>query len=176
MKTAIRKVATTPKMYETENDISEERRSELNALMNQRLADSVDLQMQMKQAHWNVKGPHFIGLHELFDQIDEAVESYVDLIAERIVQLGGIAEGTVRVAAGRSRLEEYPLVIAHGRAHVEAVSRALSTFGREARATINQANELDDADTADIFTEISRGIDKWLWFVEAHTDRKSTRL
>ena len=93
----------------------------------------------------------------------------MDLIGERIVQLAGIAEGTVRVAAGRSRLEEYPLVIAEGRAHIEAVSKALSTFGREARATINHANELDDADTADIFTEISRGIDKWLWFVEAHT-------
>src|SRR5438552_7832752 len=129
-----------PKMYETENDIPERRRSELNALMNQRLADAVDLQMQLKHAHWNVKGPHFIGLHELFDQIGEAVEGYVDLIAERIVQLGGNAEGTVRVAAGRSRLEEYPLVIADGRAHVEAVSKALSTFGREARATINQAN------------------------------------
>ena len=88
-------------MYETENDIPEQRRSELNALMNQRLADAVDLQMQMKQAHWNVKGPHFIGLHELFDKIDEAVEAYVDLIAERIVQLGGIAEGTARVAAER---------------------------------------------------------------------------
>src|SRR6267378_4243945 len=157
------------RMYETENEIPAQRRSELNALMNQQLANAVDLQTQMKQAHWNVKGPHFIGLHELFDQIDEAVESYVDLIAERIVQLGGIAEGTVRVAASRSRLEEYPLVIADGHAHVEAVSKALSTFGREARATINQANELDDADTADIFTEISRGIDKWLWFVEAHT-------
>ncbi len=157
------------KMYETENDISPERRSELNALMNQRLADAVDLQMQMKQAHWNVKGPHFIGLHELFDQIDEAVESYVDLIAERIVQLGGIAEGTVRVAAQRSRLEEYPLFIADGQAHVEAVSKALSTFGHEARETIAQADQLEDADTADIFTEISRGIDKWLWFVEAHS-------
>src|SRR5258706_1842076 len=156
-------------VYETENDIPQELRLKLNVLTNQSLADAVDLQMQIKQAHWNVKGPHFIGLHELFDRIDEAVESYVDLIAERIVQLGGIAEGTVRVAAGRSRLEEDPLVIADGRAHVEAVSKALSTFGREARATINQANELDDADTADIFTEISRGIDKWLWFVEAHT-------
>jgi len=82
--------------------------------MNQRLADAGDLQMQMKQAHWNVKGPHFIGLHELFDQIDEAVEGYVDLVAERIVQLGGIAEGTARVAAERSRLEEYPLDIADG--------------------------------------------------------------
>src|SRR5713101_6459899 len=169
MKTTTAKIESMPTMYETENDIPQPRRAQLNALMNQRLADAVDLQLQMKQAHWNVKGPHFIGLHELFDQIDEAVESYVDLIAERIVQLGGIAEGTVRVAAGRSRLEEYPLVIADGRTHVEAVSKALSTFGREARATINQANELDDADTADIFTEISRGIDKWLWFVEAHT-------
>ena len=104
----------------------------------------------------------------MFDQIDEAVESYVDLIAERIVQLGGIAEGTVRVAAGRSRLDEYPLDIADGQAHVEAVSRALSTFGHQARTTIDEAEDLDDADTADIFTEISRGIDKWLWFVEAH--------
>ena len=169
MKPAAGKFAATPKMYETENDISQKRRLELNALMNQRLADAIDLQIQMKQAHWNVKGPHFIGLHELFDQIYEAVEAYVDLIAERVVQLGGIAEGTVRVAAARSRLEEYPLNIADGTAHVEAVSKALSTFGHEARNTIDQADELGDADTADIFTEVSRGIDKWLWFVEAHT-------
>src|SRR6266403_2168768 len=93
----------------------------------------------------------------------------MDLIAERIVQLGGIAEGTVRVASELSRLEEYPLDIADGHAHVEAVAKALSTFGHEARKTIDEAEELDDADTADIFTEVSRGIDKWLWFVEAHT-------
>ena len=158
-----------PKTYDTENDLSLASRSELNALMNQRLADAIDLQMQMKQAHWNVKGPSFIGLHELFDKVSEAVESYVDMIAERIVQLGGIAEGTVRVAATRSRLDEYPLSIAEGLAHVEAVARALSTFGREARNTISEADELNDADTADLFTEISRGIDKWLWFVEAHS-------
>ena len=158
-----------PKMYETENDIAKNRRSELNALMNQRLASAVDLQTQLKQAHWNVKGPSFMGLHELFDKADEAVESYVDMIAERIVQLGGIAEGTVRVAASRSRLPEYPLEIADGMAHVEAVARALSTFGQEARTTIDEADELDDADTADLFTEVSRGIDKWLWFVEAHS-------
>jgi starvation-inducible DNA-binding protein len=162
-------LAKAPKMYETENDISENRRSELNALMNQRLASAVDLQTQMKQAHWNVKGPSFIGLHELFDKVNEAVESYVDMIAERIVQLGGIAEGTVRVSAARSRLAEYPLAIADGMAHVEAVARALSTFGQEARSTINEAEELDDADTADLFTEISRGIDQWLWFIEAHS-------
>jgi starvation-inducible DNA-binding protein len=92
----------------------------------------------------------------------------VDMIAERIVQLGGVALGTVRQAAERSRLEEYPLAIADGSAHVEAVARALSTFGREARVSIEEANALDDADSADLFTEISRGIDKWLWFVEAH--------
>src|SRR5208283_3334390 len=174
MKTAtanLAKIASlpeTPGMYETENDISEKHRFKLNALMNLRLASGVDLQMQMKQAHWNVKGPSFIGLHELFDQVAEAVEGYVDQIAERIVQLGGIAEGTVRMAAAHTRLTEYSPEISEGLAHVEGVARALSTFGQEARSTINEADELDDADTADLFTEISRGIDKWLWFVEAH--------
>jgi len=170
MKTKTEKVTTEPTvLYETENDLPKDTRAELIALINQRLADAIDLQAQLKQAHWNVKGPHFIGLHELFDKIAEEVESYVDMIAERAVQLGGIAEGTVRVAASRSRLDEYPLEIADGSAHVEAVARALSTFGREARMTIDETDGFDDADTADIFTEISRGIDKWLWFVEAHT-------
>jgi starvation-inducible DNA-binding protein len=158
-----------PALYETMNDLPKATRVELIKLMNQRLADAIDLQTQMKQAHWNVKGPSFIALHELFDDVDEAVESYVDLIAERIVQLGGIAEGTARVAAARTRLAEYPPDIADGSAHVEAVARALSTFGQSARATIEEADAFDDADTADIFTEISRGIDKWLWFVEAHS-------
>ena len=156
-------------MYETENDIAPNRRVELNVLMNQRLADAVDLQSQMKQAHWNVKGPNFIGLHKLFDDVYEGVSEYVDLIAERIVQLGGIAEGTARVAASRLRVEEYPLDVADGAAHVEAVAKALSTFGRDVRHTIAEADDLDDADTADLFTEVSRGIDKWLWFVEAHS-------
>jgi starvation-inducible DNA-binding protein len=156
-------------LYETANDLPKTSRVEVIGLLNQRLADALDLQSQMKQAHWNVKGPNFIGLHKLFDEIDEAVEEYVDLIAERIAQLGGIAEGTARVAAERSRLDEYPLDIADGSAHVAAVSRALSTFGREARLAIDEAGEFNDADTADIFTEVSRGIDKWLWFVEAHS-------
>src|SRR5712692_11665999 len=108
MKTPKDTIKETPLMYETENDIPKAERTELIALINQRLADIVDLQMQLKQAHWNVKGPHFIGLHELFDKIAEDVETYVDEIAERAVQLGGIAQGTVRAAASRSRLEEYP--------------------------------------------------------------------
>src|ERR1043165_6578968 len=167
MKTATNKTTEPPLIYETENDLPKPARTELIALINQRLADVIDLQLQLKQAHWNVKGPHFIGLHELFDKISGEVQDYVDTIAERIVQLGGIAEGTVRSAASRSRLEEYPLDIAEGAAHVEAVARALSTFGREARVTIEETQGLNDADTTDIFTEVSRGIDKWLWFVEA---------
>jgi starvation-inducible DNA-binding protein len=155
-------------MYETANDLSKQVRMEVCTLLNQRLADAVDLQTQMKQAHWNVKGPNFIGLHKLFDEINDEVEEYVDMIAERIVQLGGIAEGTARCAASRSRLDEYPLAIGIDTAHVDAVSRVISTFGREARLSIAEADELGDADTADIFTEISRGLDKWLWFVEAH--------
>ncbi len=155
-------------MFQTENDIPQTRRIKLNALMNLQLASALDLQLQLKQAHWNVKGLNFIGLHELFDTIDEAVEGYVDMIAERIVQLGGVAEGTVRVAASRSQLVEYPLHIANGPDHVAAVSHALATFGAQARAAIKETDDLEDAVTADLFTEVTRGIDKWLWFVEAH--------
>ncbi|MDX1927542.1 MAG: DNA starvation/stationary phase protection protein Dps [Pirellulaceae bacterium] len=156
-------------MYETENDLALSKRLELIALMNLRLGNAIDLQMQMKQAHWNVKGPSFIALHELFDKVAEDVESYVDLIAERIVQLGGVAEGTVRMSAAVTRLMEYPLDTASGMAHVEVVARALSTFGQSTRVTIDEMGELEDAVSADMFTEISRGIDKWLWFVEAHS-------
>jgi starvation-inducible DNA-binding protein len=168
MKKNIAETKEEPTMYETLNDLPKPARIELNQLLNLRLADAVDLQSQLKQAHWNVKGPNFIGLHKLFDEIHGAVGDYADLLAERVVQLGGVAEGTARVAAARSRLEEYPLTTADGTAHVEAVSKALSTFGHEVRLSIDEATELDDADTADIFTEVSRGVDKWLWFVEAH--------
>jgi len=157
-----------PKLYKTGNDLPKQARVQVIGLLNARLADAVDLHMQMKQAHWNVKGPNFIGLHELFDKIHAATGNYVDTIAERAVQLGGVAEGTVRIAAQRTQLAEYPHEIAEGPSHVDAVSIALAAFGHEVRASINEADDLEDADTADLFTEVSRGIDKWLWFVEAH--------
>jgi len=155
-------------MYPTKNDLPEQSRGKLVELLNARLADAIDLQTQLKQAHWNVKGPSFIALHELFDKINEEVEDYVDDLAERVVQLGGIALGTARVVGQRSQLKEYPLEIASGREHVEAVSSVLAHFGRSARLAIDASDELRDKDTADLFTEISRGVDKWLWFVEAH--------
>jgi len=155
-------------MFKTKNDMSEGIRVKAVELLNARLADAIDLQTQTKQAHWNVKGPNFIALHELFDKVNEDVEDYVDDIAERAVQLGGVAEGTARMAAKRSSLAEYPANAVDGRSHVEALSSALAAFGKSARDAIDQANEFNDLDTADLFTEISRGVDKWLWFVEAH--------
>ena len=140
-------------MFKTKNDLPEATRVKAVELLNARLADCIDLQTQAKHAHWNVKGPTFIALHELFDKINEEVEDYVDDIAERAVQLGGVAESTARMVAKRSSLSEYPVKPVDGTA---------------ARKGIDQANELGDLDTADLFTEVSRGIDKWLWFVEAH--------
>jgi starvation-inducible DNA-binding protein len=155
-------------MFKTKNDLPEATRVKVIELLNARLADCKDLQTQTKQAHWNVKGPNFIGLHELFDKINEEVDEYVDEIAERAVQLGGVAEGTARVVAARSTLPEYPLNIADGLSHVDALSSALAAFAKSARKAIDDTDALGDKDTADLFTEVSRGIDKWLWFVEAH--------
>ncbi len=157
-----------PKLYATKNDLPEKARVEVIGLLNQRLAEAIDLQTQCKQAHWNVKGPAFIALHKLFDDVNEDVEEYVDLIAERVVQLGGIAEGTVGAVEERSTLPDYPLALSNGGEHVAALSDALATFGRTMRIGIEEMNELEDAGSADTLTEISRGVDKWLWFVEAH--------
>jgi starvation-inducible DNA-binding protein len=155
-------------MFKTRNDLPEATRVKAVELLNARLADCKDLQTQVKQAHWNVKGPNFISLHLLFDKINNDVENYVDEIAERAVQLGGVAEGTARMVARRSALAEYPTTAVDGRSHVEALSSALAAFGKAARKAIGEADDLGDLDTADLFTEVSRGIDKWLWFVEAH--------
>ena len=162
------RVPAAPKLFTTKNDLPEDRRVEVIALLNQRLAEAIDLQTQCKQAHWNVKGPTFIGLHKLFDDVNEDVENYVDLIAERVVQLGGVAEGTVGVVEERSTLPDYPIGLSAGSEHVAALSDALAAFGRTARIGIEEMNELEDAASADVLTEISRGVDKWLWFVEAH--------
>src|SRR5262245_59207252 len=131
-------------MFKTKNDLSEATRVKAIELLNARLADCIDLETQTKQAHWNVKGPHFIALHELFDKINEDVEDYVDDIAERAVQLGGVAEGTARMVARRSALAEYPAAAVDGRSHVEALSSALAAFGKAARQALDQANERGD--------------------------------
>lgn len=138
------------------------------ALRIEHLANAIDLQSQAKQAHWNIKGPNFVGLHDLFDRMAAQAGECSDLIAERAVALGGVASGTVQVVSSRTELHEYPLEPGDWRAHVHAMQDALPMFGRGARRAIDEATGMSDAGTADLFTEISRAADKSLWMVEAH--------
>lgn len=160
--------ATSAHMYSTTIDISADRRANLVALLNQTLADTLDLKTQVKQAHWNVKGMQFIALHEMFDGFATTLEGYVDMVAERVTALGGVAMGTARIAARESSLSEYDLNAVSGEAHVRALAQQYSHYAAAVRAAIATAETNDDADTADLYTEISRQIDKDLWFLEAH--------
>ena len=158
----------TIKLNHTRNSLPEKTRSEIAALLQARLADSIDLMMQAKQAHWNLKGPHFFSLHGVFDKVYKDTGGYVDLIAERIVQLGGVAQGTIGAAAKASGMPEYPLDISSGSKHVAELAHAIAFYGEMIRKAIVLATELGDAGTADLFTQVSRGTDTNLWFVEAH--------
>lgn len=155
-------------LFRTRNDLPHPVRLRACRRLNQQLADCIDLQTQCKQAHWNVKGADFIALHKLFDDINNAVEGYVDLLAERVVQLGGVAEGTLRGAAQRSTLDPYPASVGDAGQHIDALAGALAAFGRSSRRGIDEMDGLNDAASADILTQIVRGIDQRLWFVEAH--------
>jgi starvation-inducible DNA-binding protein len=155
-------------LYSTRIDMSAEIRSQVIAVLNQTLASSLDLKTQVKQAHWNVKGMDFYQLHELFDEMASELEEYVDMVAERVTALGGLALGTARIAASQSELAEYPFDILDGKDHVTALADRYAVFAKSLRENIDKTDELGDADTADLYTEISRGIDKRLWFLEAH--------
>lgn len=137
-------------------------------LLAPRLAELVDLYTQCKQAHWNVRGPSFIALHELFDRAAAQAQDHADAIAERLVALGGRADGTAGVVARTSRLPEYPLVAATGRAHVDALSTAVTTVAAHCRESIARADAAGDPLTADLFTQVARDLDKLVWLIEAH--------
>jgi starvation-inducible DNA-binding protein len=155
-------------MNSTKNDLPAPVRKRLAAILNARLADAIDLQLQAKQAHWNVKGPQFIALHALFDQVASGALAAVDLIAERAVQLGATAEGTLQIVAQRSSLKPYPTEICEGRDHVEALANSLAEVAGKVRMAIDECEQIGDPTSADVFTEISRSVDKQLWFVESH--------
>ena len=156
------------KLYATRIDLPEEVRVKTIELLNQTLAATLDLKTQTKQAHWNVKGMDFYQLHLLFDEMADELEEYVDMVAERITALGGVAVGTVRIAAADSILPEYILEAVTGTEHVTALAVRYSIYAKHVRNAIDTTDELGDADTADLYTEISRTIDKRLWFLEAH--------
>lgn len=154
--------------FRTSVDIPPGSREKINKVLNQHLADSFDLMSQVKQAHWNVKGSDFWQLHELFDEVAARAAEWVDELAERITALGGYANGTVRMAAAASTLPEFPTEITESMEYVRAVADRLAAFTDSARAAIDQTDKLGDANTADLFTEISRCADKYLYFLEAH--------
>jgi len=154
--------------FRTSVDIPPGSREKINKVLNQHLADSFDLMGQVKQAHWNVKGSDFWQLHKLFDEVAARAAEWVDEFAERITALGGYANGTVRMAAAASTLPEFPTEITDSMDYVRAVADRLAAFTNSARAAIDQTDKLGDADTADLFTEVSRCADKYLYFLEAH--------
>ena len=144
--------------------------SELVAMLNQSLADSLDLAYQTKQAHWNVKGYNFYGLHLLFDDLYGQLAAHVDDFAERAVSIGGLALGTVRVASSTSRLDEYPLDALESRVHVDALVDRYGDYTSRVRHAIKKAEKLGDQDTADLYTSVSRAMDKALWMLTAHQE------
>jgi starvation-inducible DNA-binding protein len=161
------------RFYPTRIDLAADVRSQVCEVLSQTLAATLDLKTQAKQAHWNVKGMDFLQLHELFDQLAGELEGYVDMVAERVTTLGGTALGTARIAAAESILPEYPLDAVDGAEHVEALAERFAAYGKHIRAAIAIADDLGDADTADLYTEISRTIDMRLWFLEAHLVKKA---
>jgi len=158
----------TGRMHETRNDIPQEQREQLVGVLNRQLGDTLDLYTQTKFAHWNVKGSDFIQLHELFDELAGHLIGFVDLIAERATALGGTALGTARMSAATSTLTEYPSDAVEGMAAVAALADRFGAYARSTRIAIDEAEKFGDTDTNDLFTEVSREVDKDLWFLEAH--------
>lgn len=155
-------------MYPSRIDLPEGVRRNVIKLLQGRLSEALDLEAQTKQAHWNVKGADFHQLHELFDRVHDSVEELVDLLAERLTTLGGVADGRVQTTSASTSLPVYPIEAVDGPAHLNALAESLAGFARAARAAIDASAKLDEAVTADLFTEVARVADKQLWLVEAH--------
>jgi starvation-inducible DNA-binding protein len=167
------KAELSGRFYPTRIDLGMDIRQGVVEVLSQTLAATLDLKTQVKQAHWNVKGLDFYQLHQLFDEMSAELEEYVDMVAERVTALGGTALGTVRIAAALSMLPEYPYDIIDGVEHITALAERYAIYGEHLRSAIDKTDQLADADTADLYTEISRSIDKRLWFLEAHLLKKS---
>jgi starvation-inducible DNA-binding protein len=154
--------------FKTRNDMPADTRGEMIALLNQHLADLTDLYSQTKQAHWNVRGMEFMQLHKLFDKLAEEQLEFIDAIAERATSLGGLATGTVRMAAKNSRLSELPAELSEGAAILKALADRYADYAKTSREAIETSEKADDMVTSDLFIEITGLIDQQLWFIEAH--------
>jgi starvation-inducible DNA-binding protein len=155
-------------MHATRNDLPGKTRSRVCEILNARLADLLDLYSQVKQAHWNVKGPGFHSIHLFLDELAEVIEEFADSVAERAVQLGGTAYGTTRMVAAATSLPEYPERLSAQQRTLQTITDRLAAVAKPMREGIDQTDEMGDADTADLLTDVSRGLDKYLWFTESH--------
>jgi starvation-inducible DNA-binding protein len=159
-------------MYQTRNDLPSNAKATSIDVLNARLADAIDLALLTKQAHWNIKGPNFIALHEMIDGFRTELDEHVDTMAERVVQLGGTALGTVQTVAGATKLAPYPTDIHKTKDHLAALIERYAAVGNSVRGAIEETDGAGDADTADLLTAFSRALDKALWFLEAHVQEK----
>jgi starvation-inducible DNA-binding protein len=158
--------------HKTLNDLKSNAKKVAIEILNARLADAIDLALLTKQAHWNLKGPQFIAIHEMLDGFRVTIDGHVDTIAERAVQLGGMANGTSQTVAGKTTLKPYPTDISKTKDHLAALIERYGAVANSVRSAIDETDEAGDADTADIFTAFSRDLDKSLWFLEAHVQEK----
>lgn len=161
-------IQDTALVFETRNGLSEDTRQEMTRLLNKRLADLIVLRGLAKQMHWNVKGPEFRQLHQAFDEAAQSLTEPIDMVAERAVMLGGLAEGTIRMAARTSELADIDIRITRGAAAVKALADRWGETANHMRDAINTSTEAGDEVTVDLFTEVTRLLDKQLWFLEAH--------
>ena len=152
----------------TSNALASNIRNSSVGLLNARVADTIDLALATKQAHWNLRGPQFIAVHLMLDTLRSDLDGYVDTMAERATALGGVALGTVQTTAKASTLTAYPTNIHAIPDHLKALAERVGAVGNAVRKNIDEADEAGDATTADVFTEVSRGLDKWLWMIESH--------
>lgn len=158
--------------HRTVNDLTANTKKAVIELLNARVAEGIDLALMTKQAHWNLKGPQFIAIHEMLDGFRAQIDTHVDTIAERVVQLGGTALGTTQIVAKSSPLPPYPTDIYATKDHLAALIERYGAVANVMRRSIDEAAEAGDADSADIFTAASRDLDKALWFLEAHVQEK----
>ncbi len=156
----------------TKNDLKSNTKTASIAVLNARLADAIDLALITKQAHWNVKGPQFIAVHEMLDGLRTELDGHVDTIAERVAQLGGTAAGTSQEVVRATTLKPYPTDIHKTRDHLAALIERYAAVAKSVRKAIDETDEAGDAGTADIFTAFSRSLDKSLWFLESHVQEK----
>ena len=161
------------RLHKTNNDLKNNAKAASMEVLQARLADGIDLGLVTKQAHWNLKGPQFIGIHLMLDKFRAEQDEWVDMMAERITQLGGTARGTAQEVTRNTSLSPYPTDIYAIADHLHALIERYAACANAVRKNIEDTDEAGDADTADILTEVSRGLDKQLWFLEAHTQEPS---